>query len=299
MPKSFSSVDKKKWLELYDSGNTEASIAKNMKCDIRTIKKGIEEARRERDARFARAELVKDALGNHQKDLLAIIDGLLATLTTPPVNLRGERDASPLPIDLPGASATYEADKGWTVVLNEETTTLWELLRDHLKRDPMWSAIEKWKRTLVSHIEAVMALRREIGTILEEDTGLKLLEKPTKPPFLYYDNTVGLLYGEALSPRREVPERTEWEGRIVADAATGTVKHGGAILAEAPGREEKTRKNILKAFRRVQESAETTRVQETLREAKESAAKARRPVEEILLLGMVPGRCRVCQRLGV
>ena len=299
MPKSFSSVNKKKWLELYEAGKSELAIAKDANCDVRTVKKGVGEARRERDASIARAELVKDALGKHQKALLGIIDGLLPALTAPPASLQGERDASPASVDLVGATATYEVDKGWTVVLTEENTSLWELLREHLKRDPISGAIEKWKRTVASHIEAAMALRREIGAILEENTGLKLLEKPTEPSFVYYDNTLGLLYGEALYQRPGVRGRTEWESRLVADIATGTVRYGGAILAEASGREEETRKNILNAFRQVQRSAKTTRVQETLREAEGSAAKARRAVEEISLLGMVPGQCRVCRRLGL
>jgi hypothetical protein len=36
----------------------------------RTVKKGIEEARRERDARVARIELLKDAMSKHHETLL-------------------------------------------------------------------------------------------------------------------------------------------------------------------------------------------------------------------------------------
>ena len=54
MPRKFLDADKRKWLELYDSGKSEKWIAKqHAKCDARTVKRGIEEARRIQDAKIA------------------------------------------------------------------------------------------------------------------------------------------------------------------------------------------------------------------------------------------------------
>jgi hypothetical protein len=48
MPKKFSVTDKNKWLEEYENGKPEASIASGSSCDLRTVRRGIEEARRQR-----------------------------------------------------------------------------------------------------------------------------------------------------------------------------------------------------------------------------------------------------------
>ena len=84
MPRKFLDTDKRKWLNLYESGKTEIWIARERaKCDPRTVKRGIEEARRKQDARVARAELIKDALRKHQDSLLEELDKILAALTVP------------------------------------------------------------------------------------------------------------------------------------------------------------------------------------------------------------------------
>ena len=83
MPKKFSITDKKKWLEDYENGKPEASIAGDSSCDLRTIRRGIEEARRGRDAQTARIDLLKRALLNHQEHLLNKLEELLSTLTMP------------------------------------------------------------------------------------------------------------------------------------------------------------------------------------------------------------------------
>ena len=76
MPKKISIIDKREWLRLDEEGKSEAWIAKEKKRNIRTIKKGIEDARRERDAQLARSELLRGALRNHQDHMLALINEL-------------------------------------------------------------------------------------------------------------------------------------------------------------------------------------------------------------------------------
>ena len=77
MPKKFSITDKRKWLEDYENGKSEASIASDSRCDPRTIRRGIEEARRGRDAQAARIDLLKQAVLKHQKRLTNKLEELL------------------------------------------------------------------------------------------------------------------------------------------------------------------------------------------------------------------------------
>lgn len=52
------------WLEEFEGGASIASIAKRVKHDIRTVTRGIEEARHESDARSARSDMIKDSFEN-------------------------------------------------------------------------------------------------------------------------------------------------------------------------------------------------------------------------------------------
>jgi len=76
MPKKFSVTDKNKWLEDYENGKSESSIANDSSCDLRTVKRGIEEARRQRDAVAARVDLLKQAVLKHQERLMKKLNAL-------------------------------------------------------------------------------------------------------------------------------------------------------------------------------------------------------------------------------
>ena len=83
MPKKFDDAKKREWLEFYDHGRSEKWIANRAKCDIRTVKNAINGARLKRDVAIARIELVKDALHNHQKELLEELSQIKAGLVVP------------------------------------------------------------------------------------------------------------------------------------------------------------------------------------------------------------------------
>ncbi len=299
MPRKFSAIEKRKWLELYDSGKTEFWIAENeAHCDPRTVKKGIEEARRERDAHIAQVELLKDALRKHQDALLGIIDDLLSALVVPPPNLQfgWQGDDSPLRIQLTGGAASYEGERRCTVAPNAEDKPMWELLREHLKRDRMWSVLARWKEALAVHLEARVALKRKAATLLEEKTGLKV--EPTQITYIE-SFAVELFYQVALNGALGIPDRTNLEKNIMALGA-GEVRYLNSLLARtADGAEETCRKDMLEAFKELQASPEATSAAATYTELDASTDRARRVVEEISLLGLVTGQCRICRRLGI
>jgi hypothetical protein len=86
----------------------------------------------------------------------------------------------------------------------------------------------------------------------------------------------------------------------MVDKESGRVRYGvGMVLAEAPGEEEECKANILVSLKEVLESAEAAKVKKTDADLVEATVKAKRAVEEVLLLELVTGECRVCRRLGV
>lgn len=302
MPKKIFPNEMRRWLERYDSGESEAAIAKAAHRDVRTVKKRIAQARREREVYAARVELLKNALKQHQERLLNAVKEVESALVMPARDLwRAWRQNAPSsPLGFMGSTATYEAGKGWTVALAAESKPEWGLVQEHLKGDPIWASLTAWGRALAAHVEARVNLEAKCAGLLMGKTGYRLVDRSDEPPFLYSYTTLDLTYQAVLNRALGGEQVTRFEDRIVVDKEGGEVKYGsGTILAEAPGEEERCKANILAALKEALESTEAARVGQTYKELEEATMKARRTVEEILLLELVPGDCRVCRRLGL
>ncbi len=140
----------------------------------------------------------------------------------------------------------------------------------------------------------------ETKRVIESKIGCKLVDNPITPPFVYSSTTIPLLYSEALNIALGTPPQTPLEEHITTDTDSGDVRYeSGHILAKAPGEEEECKRNILSAFKDITGSTESKKVAQTHKEAQEAMTKLKRAAEEITLLGLVTGRCRVCQRLGM
>lgn len=304
MPKKFPLAETRKWLDLYEKGKSEVSIAKQAHCDVRTVKKGIEHARREREAVIARAELLKEALRKHQDGLLETLEEILSSLSVTPV------DSAVLGWETPNFT-TIEAAKAElggvevvsdVVALGAERRAEWVLLQEHLKRDPLWRVLADRQKALAEHFDAKTAFQRKTVALLKDKTGYKVVDDSgaVTPPFVYIYTTGSLFFKVAIRRVLGIPNRTNPEENIVIDPTMGEVKHGiGTILAKVPGKEEECKRNLLLALKELPQTAEAERVANTYKVLEESTAKARKPVEEILLLGLVPGQCRICSRLGI
>ena len=300
MPKKISRNDMRQWLEEYDSGKSEAAIAKDAKRDVRTVKKGIAQARREGEMRGARVELLRNALQRHQDRLLNTVKEAESALVMPARGLwRAWKQGGPSsPIVLIGATATYEAAKGWTAALAAESKPEWGLLQEHLKRDPMWASLTTWRKAFAAHVEARVSLESKCADLLMERTGYSLVERSDEPPFLCSFGALDLIYQSAFDRAMGIRQATELGDAITVDTERGEVWHAGRKLAEAPGEEEQCKVDILSAIKEALESREAANAGRTYRDLALATAKAGRAVGGILLLELVPGECRVCRRLG-
>lgn len=305
MPKKFSMADKEKWLDDYEGGKSEVHIAKKNKCDARTVKKGIEEARRKHDARIARAELLKDALLKHQQSLLDRLKEILSTLTTPP------EDWVPLPWYGDGDSILGEDDPTVARAQSREvdrTTTGAEhqadivqaMLKEHLRNDKLWKILAQREKAYTSHQLGRIALQIRVGGLLQEESGYKMVDRSEpSAPFLYSYTTGDLFFKMTLRRAFEDHCTDDWKGDIVADTAAGCVKYQNQILAEVPGEEKECSRKLLDAFGKMQSLPEVIGVVDTFGELRKATIRARQVVEEVLLLGLVPGQCKICRRLGM
>jgi len=302
MPKKIPIIETVKWLEAYEQGASEASIAKRAKRDSRTVKRGIEQARRQREAFHARAEILKDALLGHQRDLLELVAAIHSAidLSASRVPLVEGDDGQWLPARTKGIVAQYELGTGWHIALEIEDSTVWELTQEHLGRDPLWKALENWRKAFENHLSARSSLKRKAAETLLAKTGFCFGEETSSPPFIVRETAVGLLYQAALNVALGIPTVPRLEDQVVSDTATSEVRTGrNELLAKAPGAEAGCRANMLRASEETLVSPEVGAVQDTNHELVDATDKARRLAEEITLLKLVPGRCRVCRRLGM
>jgi hypothetical protein len=306
MPKKFLETDKRKWLELYESGKTEKWIARELaKCDLRTVKRGIEEARRKQDVVIARRELVKDALRKHQDGLLEELDKILSALYLP------TEDYVVLPWHRGGDFILSESEtlarKGQPGDVSEfikdsrsQGGTVRRLLKEHLKNDRLWKVLTQWEKTSTAHLTARMMLQRKTVAVIQKKTGCKLVDRNDVPrPFLYSYTTGDLFFRATLRQAFGAQKDIDLESDIVVNTTSGDVRYHSLVLAEAPGNEEKVKINLLGAFRELKRSSEAVSVVDSYKALEEAAMRVRQVVEQIKLLGLITGQCEICRRLGM
>ncbi len=304
MPKQIPMSEKREWLKESDEGITTAQIAKKKTKALKVIKRGIDEARAERDGTAARAEIVKDALIKHQHQLMAIINRLSDAAEPPPADLelRREKSGSLAPIPLPASRIVYISEQGLIVELSDENTTLWKLLKAHLTRDRIWSTINNWKGALVNHIQARTGLELGIRMLIERETGFKFPDE--KSPKSKGDHinpfTIRLFYTVQIRKALGISDGTNPQDRVFA-GDDGYVRNGegGSEMAFCPGKQQECREVLIKAFNKIPGLPETKKVIATDLELKNVSNKLKRMLEDIRLMGLIPGRCRICSRISL
>jgi hypothetical protein len=304
MPKQIPMSEKREWLNAYDEGKPAAIIARERKRALKVIKRGIEEARAERDGAAARAEIVKEALIKHQQQLMGIVDRLFKATEIPPADLEvhEDRNGALAPIQLPYSRIIYAPEEGLTVELSDENTSLWRLLKEHLARDRIWSAIRNWKEAMISYFRARFDLESAVKMLIERKTGFRVSAAPPgdKEPDVVYDFTVKLFCTVQTHKALGIPDETNPQDRIVA-GDDGYVRHGagGSELAYCPGKQNECREALITVFNKISDLPEMEKVINTEIELKNVSSKLKRSLEDILLMGLVPGRCRICSRISL
>lgn len=300
MPKKFDDAKKKEWLELYEQGKNERWIAHRSECDVRTVKNAINEGRLKRDVVVARMELVKDALRKHQDGLLEELDRIMSYLVVPLKNYlvlswyRG------------GNSIFNDADEQIKLESGEDSA-MRRLLKEHLKNDKLWRVLAQWEKAQANHLAARAAFQRKTATVLQDKTGYKLIDRLGTPPFMYSDTAGRVVYETAMDMAFAAPDEGAQESviRKMETAISVNTDNGDVIfkksltLGVAPGSEEPTKQHLLDALKDLGKSPEVKAAVETYRALEQITAKARQIVEDIRLLGLVPGQCKICRRLGM
>ena len=283
MPKKIAPKLKREWLDQKEDGIAIDAIAEKYHRDVRTINDGIEQAMREKSAESVRRNMMMEAAQRHQEALLSVVNDIM-----------GELEANTNKFEI----TCEDADDLPSVELRTESSSYWELLRQHMPRDPMWDFIIKWKKAHADFTDSCTIVRKITSDVLIEKCRCKIVNADTKPPFLF-SRAAELINAEVLARQTDGKPKTDIAASLKVDMKSGNVMSGGTIMAVAPGREDDFAGYIREVLDKVNDSDETTRVYYKYRALKQANDKARRAAEEILLLGMVPGLCRICRKLGL
>jgi len=304
MPKSISMAQKREWLEKFERGVTETQLASRAKRDIRTIKKGLEDARRERVASQARAELLKEAMRDHNKHLLSTVNDLISALKVPSAGeiLPWDQQFTSGSIKLAGMTAVYEnlvTPNAITVKLDVEDKEEWDLLKEHLKRDKMWPSLNQWKKKVAILLESRIRLKQLFAKTLEKQTGCKIV-KESATGFFIYSLSMDIVFQDILEQLVSLTAEVSFEDNIQIDTENGGVRYRSSfILAQARGKEKECRSRILEAIKQVLETNQARNVTATYKDVDELTSKLSKTVNQISLMGLVPGQCSICSRLGL
>jgi hypothetical protein len=287
MPEKIAPKQMRRWLQMYEDGKPVDVIAKKYHRDTRTIKRGIEEAKRDRLAESVRGNIMMEAAQRHQTVLVETVNDVM-----------DELEADTNKPEIPGE----DTDDLSQVALRAESSPYWGLLKQHLPRDPLWDLIIKWKKAHVDFTDSCAAVRKITSDLLVETCRCEIVnadtDVDTKPPFLY-SRSAELIYAEAMAKAMDGKPKTDIAASLKADRKSGNVMSGGTVMAVAPGREEEFAGYIHEVLGKVNDSDEATAVYYKHSALKQAYDKARGAAQDIVLLGMVPGLCRICRKLGL
>jgi len=304
MPKQIPLSEKREWLKQYEDGTPAAQIARKQEHSLRVVRRGIDEARSERDGTVARADIVKDALRNHQRLLMEVIDKLMRLTDPLPPDMELRREASGVlaPIGLPGGRIYYNRSEGLQVELADENTRQWKLLKEHLKRAKLWRMLEQWKKQVTDDMRTRIVFEAAIRSLVQSETNLTITQVSTtdiRKNFLY-PSVMALFYQVSIRRAVGILDGTNPEIRIVA-SDDGYVRHGqgGTELAHCPGKQDKCKEGLLRALKKIPNLPETAKIQDSTAELKKVSGSLKEAIEDIQLMGMIPGRCRICNRISL
>jgi hypothetical protein len=298
MSRKISIQEKKKWLAMFEEeGMTENQIALHVGKDLRTIVNGLQEASRQRSLANAESEMLRHALQTHQDKLMDIIKDMANMLVLPDANLilREDANGQMFPISVPGGLIERDANRELTLKIYNEEKLEWELLQSHLKSDKLWKQLGRWQDAMVAYFKALWVFRLSIKNSLEAETGLKFMAGDN----LKVDHLSPVLhetiYGVTLHKILGINDGTDLEHTITAD--NDCVRHYGTILAVCK-KPAKCKDKIIDVLTYLPTKTAAQDVSRTYTELATVTRIARRQVDEILSLGMIMGKCRVCGRLG-
>ena len=298
MSRKISIQEKKKWLAMFEQESmTENQVALHVGKDLRTVVNGLQEASRQRSLANAESEMLRTALQTHQGKLMEKVTDMANMLVLPDVSsvLREDAVGQMVPISVPGGLVERDTNREITLKIYNKEKLEWELLQAHLKSDKLWKQLDRWEDAMTGYFKALWIFRLSIKNNLEAETGLKFMAGDNLKVDHLSPMLQDLIYGVTIRKILGINDGTNLEHNITAD--NDCVRHNGTILAVCK-KPAKCKDQIIDVLTSLPTKPAAQDVNKTYSELVTITKITRRQVDEILSLGMILGKCRVCARLG-
>ena len=299
------SIDERRlWLEQHEAGKSQSAIASGTGRNIRTIQTHIQRAIDDREHSLARTDLYRGAITKHNADLLGALGTMRGLMTVPrdqQATVRpGFRDS--LGVHFYGGFPhfrSHEIIEGMDPPAPEWATDdqvrLRELARMHLKRDKkLWSGVDRWQDALREYVDECASLGDQVGATATSRLGMGLVslgggirgvKEGVHEGFISSVCHLAIEVGDSAEEPKIVDGRLHFGGSaVVTSQSPETVNDALALFkkltADLEGNERVTSIVNLKS--------------QLIRDA----PVLQRIIGDILLGGVVVGKCSVCQRLS-
>ena len=168
MPRKTPLPTKIRWTEKAESGMTAAEIRseESPRPDLRTVEKAIAEVRAERQRRHAREIALREGLREHWRILLDALGSI-------PLQPDDVRSFDKRPYVSVGARklggtgwSAARAEGVWKVTFHFDRMVESELLREHLRGDPLWRRLDAYRSGLEEFIGARLEFAKGVAAPL-------------------------------------------------------------------------------------------------------------------------------------
>jgi hypothetical protein len=247
------------WLRLVEEENqTPPGIAKGQGYDVRTVRKAIQWARDEREKREARMIVFRQAQHDHYSDLVSFVDKL-----------------------------DSEINKEITVSPITKGNRLWNALRQHLPRSPLWKLVEK--------LESINAEIRNVHNGLQQKIAKISIDRiapKTKEMGLNQEAVEGALVGWSAASHGEGSLKLEARH---ASQGYQEISYGSWNCAIVPDEKAKSvQEYISDLMAEVSAMPKAQRLRDLLAKRQEITSSIAEELATIKLKRIVPGRCKYC-----
>ena len=263
MPRTYPHSEKEKWLEELAQGKSLNQVAEDAHCDVRTIKRAIQEIRSKSAAQEALSTLYREGLRSHMNGMNMALDMILKELRLPEPYLteiawsqiRSPQDLSQY--DREDSEVEARVSRG-----GDDPFSSSALLAEHLRNSKAWRAFGNWNRSVKKHRQACGRLQVKTLKVLAEKTGIKAYSEGggKSAPLLHAENTGDLLCRTAI--RYQLAKKrssSDLEKEMLLDVENNMVFHRGTVLVEGFLDNQKAsdcRTKILESLKVLEESIE-------------------------------------------
>jgi hypothetical protein len=259
------------WLKRYEEeGESPPQIAAKDKYDVRTVRKQIDIAKQEREAREARSIVLRDALENHYDDLRKFAEKLNSEITGL-------------------GNVPYSPDDDLIEVA----------LRQHLPRSPIWVYLAKWRNLHQRAIEEKEKMELVIDKMVKTNQNLNPLinaglEEVVPGVIAVLNATVKQWYDGNTNYTLKNSLVVEPAGEGFVRARFGFSQVGKMENGISQSYLKMIHDGIEDLESRIRDSEEYRNLEKTAIEIKRLGGKLREELAVVRLRRIVPGRCKYC-----